>query len=147
MEFKLDKHDLKLLALLQADARITHAALGRFVHLSQPAVSERIKRLEAIGVITGYRTQIDPAKLGYRLNALVRIKNLTGHGYEELLQELPEVIECHAVTGEDGIVVRVLATDCAHLQRLIESLARIGPTSTALVLGTPVPHKIIDAPA
>ncbi|MCF2134621.1 MULTISPECIES: AsnC family transcriptional regulator [Mycetohabitans] len=74
MNVKLDQYDFRILELLQQDARISHAEVGRRVHLSQPAVSERIRRLEASGVIAGYRTQVDPVKLGYAICAMIRMR-------------------------------------------------------------------------
>ena len=146
MEIKFDAQDRKILELLQADARISHAALGRAVHLSQPAVAERVKRLETSGVITGYRAQIDPAKLGHTITAMIRVQTQQGRPYEAFVQKAPEIVECLTVTGEDCAVMRVLATDVGHLQRLIDALNRFGRTSTAIVLSTQVAHKAVGVP-
>ena len=69
----LDAHDTRILAELQADARLTMAELGRRVHLSQPAVTERVKKLEAAGVISGYRATVNLGKLGYGIRAIIRV--------------------------------------------------------------------------
>ena len=146
MNTKVDHHDRKILELLQQDARVSHAEIGRRVHLSQPAVSERIKRLEAQGVIAGYRAWVDPAKLGYTITAMVRVQTQAGRPYEAFVRECPEIVECHTVTGDDCAVLRVLAMDVQHLQRIVDALNRYGRTSTAIVLSTLVAHKPVRPP-
>ena len=126
---------------------MAHSALGRVVHLSQPAVSERVKRLENAGVIQGYRADVDPAKLGYTITAMVRVQAERGRPYEKFVREAPEIVECRTVTGEDCAVLRVLATDVQHLQRIVEALNRFGKTSTSIVLSTQVAHKPVRSPA
>jgi Lrp/AsnC family leucine-responsive transcriptional regulator len=147
MNQKIDQFDQKILQLLQQDARISHAEIGRKVHLSQPAVSERIKRLEAAGVIRGYRADISPRALGYQITAMIRISTQQGRPYAEYVAACPEIIDCYTVTGEDGAVMRVLATDVEHLQRIINELNAFGSTSTAIVLTTHVAGKPISVPA
>lgn len=146
MNQKIDSFDQKILALLQQDARISHAEIGRQVHLSQPAVSERIKRLEAAQVIRGYRAEINPKALGYQITAMIRLSTQQGRPYAQYVAERPEIIDCYTVTGEDGAVMRVLATDVEHLQRIINDLNAYGSTSTAIVLTTHVAGKAIAAP-
>lgn len=146
MNQKIDNFDQKILQLLQQDARISHAEIGRQVHLSQPAVSERIKRLEAAGVIRGYRADINPKALGYQITAMIRISTQQGRPYAEFVARCPEIIDCYTVTGEDGAVMRVLATDVEHLQRVINELNAFGSTSTAIVLTTHVAGKPISVP-
>lgn len=146
MNQKIDNFDQKILQLLQQDARISHAEIGRQVHLSQPAVSERIKRLEAAGVIRGYRADINPRALGYQITAMIRISTQQGRPYAEFVARCPEIIDCYTVTGEDGAVMRVLATDVEHLQRVINELNAFGSTSTAIVLTTHVAGKPISVP-
>ena len=146
MNAKLDGYDQKILALVQQDARISHAEIGRQIFLSQPSVSERIKRLESAGVIRGYHADIDPAAFGYQMTAMIRLSTQQGRPYADLVAEQSEIIDCYTVTGEDGAVMRVLATDVAHLQRLIDKLNRYGSTSTAIVLTTHVSGKVISMP-
>jgi Lrp/AsnC family leucine-responsive transcriptional regulator len=146
MNQKIDQFDQNILQLLQQDARVSHAEIGRKVHLSQPAVSERIKRLEAAGVIRGYRADINPRALGYQITAMIRISTQQGRPYAEYVAACPEIIDCYTVTGEDGAVMRVLATDVEHLQRIINELNAYGSTSTAIVLTTHVAGKPISVP-
>ncbi|MCB6184624.1 Lrp/AsnC family transcriptional regulator [Leeia sp. TBRC 13508] len=141
-----DNYDRKILAALQEDARMSHAEIGRRVHLSQPAVSERIRRLEQHGVILGYQARVDPTKLGYPITAVIRVASQRGRPYEPYVREKPEVIDCYTVTGEDCAVLKVLAQDIPHLQQLIEDLNQFGNTSTAIVLSTHVAAKPILPP-
>ena len=147
MNQKIDQFDKKILQLLQEDARMSHAEIGRQVHLSQPAVSERIKRLEANRVIRAYRADINPKALGYDITAMIRVSTQQGRPYADYVANCPEIIDCYTVTGEDGAVMRVLATDVDHLQRIINELNVFGSTSTAIVLTTHVSGKSIAVPS
>lgn len=147
MNQKIDAYDQKILQLLQQDARLSHAEMGRQVHLSQPAVSERIKRLEASGVIRAYRAEINHKALGYQITAMIRIATQQGRPYADFVANCPEIIDCYTVTGEDGAVMRVLATDVEHLQRIINALNAFGSTSTAIVLTTHVAGKPVAVPS
>src|SRR5207249_10954783 len=94
---------------LTPDGRVSLAELGRRVDRSSPAVAERVQRLERAGIITGYRAELDPRALGYQLTAIVRIKPTPGQlpRIPELALEIPEVGECHRITGEDCFFLKV----------------------------------------
>lgn len=146
MNQKIDQFDRKILQLLQEDARMSHAEIGRQIHLSQPAVSERIKRLESSNIIRGYRADINPKALGYDITAMIRVSTQQGRPYAQYVAACPEIIDCYTVTGEDGAVMKVLATDVEHLQQIINALNAFGSTSTAIVLTTHVAGKVIAVP-
>src|ERR1700731_177096 len=97
---RLDATNRRLLAELQADARVSLAELGRRVGLSSPAVAERLRRLEGEGVITAYRAEVDPRRLGYSLGVVIRIRPLPRQlsDVAELARQTPEIVECHRVT-------------------------------------------------
>jgi Lrp/AsnC family leucine-responsive transcriptional regulator len=114
----LDQTDRKILNLLQTDGRLSGAEVGRRVGLSQPAASARIVRLERQGVITGYRATVDPAAIGLNIHAVVRLRTTS----------------TLRVTGEDCLVLDVHCSDAGRLEQVVDSLARFGPVSTALVL-------------
>ena len=141
----LDSTDWGIVEALQEDARLSWAELGRRVNLSPPAVAERVHRLEDQGVIKGYRAEVDLARLGLPMQAVIRITTpnsaeCTNHGAR--LQRVPEVLECYRVTGSDSYVVRVAVRSMEHLEELLERVAPAhGDTITALVLSTPVPSK------
>jgi Lrp/AsnC family leucine-responsive transcriptional regulator len=142
----IDQIDWKLIEALQTDGRASFAELGRQVSLSPPAVAERVRRLELAGVITGYRATVDPARLGLDMQAWIRIV-VSGPEYELVgsrLKEVPEVVECHRVTGTDSYVVKAVVRSVAHLEDLTgRIMPHAGSTITSIVLSTPVPFKPI----
>jgi Lrp/AsnC family transcriptional regulator, leucine-responsive regulatory protein len=142
-EAHLDAIDRRILAELQANARITFTELGRRVALTAPAVAERVHRLEDTGVVTGFRAEVDPAAVGYPLTAFVR---WTAIGPDcarlgEVAKEVPEIVECHRITGETSYVLKVVARDVQHLERLIDGLMPYGSTITSVVLSSPVASR------
>ena len=139
----LDATNLRLLAELQADARLTLAELGRRVGLSSPAVAERLARLEEDGVIRGYRADVDPRALGYTLSAVIRIRPAPRQLPEvaRLAKETLEVVECHRITGDDCFVMRAHVRDVDHLEEVIDRFALFGQTTTSIVQSSPVPGR------
>lgn len=145
-ESPLDATDWKLLRELQHDGRASLAELGRRVGLSAPAVSERMRRLEDAGVITGYRAQVNLGRLGLPVVALVRLTTSPSRRVEEVLEVLdamPEVHECHRVTGNECFILKVALADMAHLEGVIDRLRPCGQTITSIVLSTPVPFRMV----
>lgn len=139
----LDETSLRLVEALQRDARLSYADLGRQVGLSPPAVAERIRRLETAGVITGYRAQVNRSKLGYGLMAFIRLK-AAGDQYgpiEALAREIPEILECHHVTGEAKFILKVVARSVAHLDTVMLQLAPHAAATSSIVLSTRVEDK------
>jgi Lrp/AsnC family transcriptional regulator, leucine-responsive regulatory protein len=139
----LDALNFKILAELQADARISLAELGRRVGLSSPAVGERLQRLEQQGVITGYRPEIDPRKLGYSLGVVIRIRPAPGQiqNVAELARATPEIVECHRITGEDCYFMKAHVRDVTHLEEVIDHFVALGQTTTSIVQSSPVPVR------
>lgn len=134
MAIDLDQHDHRILAELQADARLTMAELGRRVHLSQPAVTERVRKLEEASVIRGYRAVIDAARLGYGIRAVIRIGNTDEPALLRALDGSPEVLTAYGVTGEDSWILEIAVRDVAHLSALLQRFCQQTPTSTAIIL-------------
>lgn len=136
----IDDVTRRLLAALREDARLPFAELARRVGLSGPAVADRLRRIEEEGLIKGYRAVLDPARLGYPLTAFVRLRSgLAEDGaVEALVRTMPEVLECHRVTGEESYLVKLVAASVAHLDTLLAALGLLGATSSTLVLNTPV---------
>ncbi|HSK40736.1 MAG TPA: Lrp/AsnC family transcriptional regulator [Arenibaculum sp.] len=144
-----DSVDWLLLEHLQDDARLSFAELGRRLGLSPPAVAERLRRLEQSGLVTGYGARVDRARAGYPLSAFVRLR--TSHGndaaVEEWARSRPEVVECHQVTGEESYLLRLCASSVRHLDALLSHLGTFGPTTSTLVLRSPVEGKRLAMPA
>ncbi len=139
----IDETNVRLLAELQADARLSLAELGRRVGLSSPAVAERLARLERDGVIRGYHADIDPRALGYALSAVIRIRPAPRQIGEvaRIARETPEVVECNRITGDDCFVMRAHVRDVDHLEQVIDRFTLFGQTTTSIVQSSPVPGR------
>lgn len=143
MAESLDATDWAILGELQRDGRVPLTELGRRVNLSASAATERVKRLEAAGVIAGYRAEVDLAKVGYPVLAVVRLK-YAGSRHEplhRLLGERVEILECLRTTGEDCYSLKVAATSMVHLEELVNELARFGSTTTNIVYSQTLPYR------
>ncbi len=131
----LDKKDRLIIKALQQDARQSLSALGKRIGLSQPAVSERVKKLEDAGVICGYSARIDLRAIGLRLQAVVRVRTTHEHiqRYVALFESMPEVLDVVRVTGDDCFVVRCAFAEPEDLERVVDTLAtsilRSGPSA------------------
>ncbi|MBE1491698.1 Lrp/AsnC family transcriptional regulator [Plantactinospora soyae] len=139
----LDSTDWAILAELQRDGRVPLTELGRRVNLSASAATERVRRLEQIGVITGYRAEVDLTKVGYPVLAVVRLK-YPGSRHQplhRLLDERPEILECLRTTGEDCYLLKVTADSMAHLEQLVDELAALGSTTTNVVYRQTLPYR------
>jgi len=119
------------------------STLARRVKMSAPAVTERVQRLERAGVITGYRLEVDPAALGLPVTAFARIRPAAGQlsKVAELARSLPEVTECHRITGEDCFLIKVHAPAVQELETLLDQFLIYGQTVTSIVVSTPVPPR------
>lgn len=148
MTGNLDDVDWAIIEQLQREARISLSELGRRVNLSPSATTERVRGLEALGVITGYRAEIDLAKVGYPLLAVVRLK-YPGSRHEplrRLLAERREILECLRTTGDDCYTLKVAATSMGHLETLMDELAGFGTTTTSVVYSQTLPYRGPVAP-
>jgi Lrp/AsnC family leucine-responsive transcriptional regulator len=141
---RIDATDRKIIGELAEDGRLSLAELGRRVSLSPPAVAERVKRLEQTGVITGYRAEIDLTKLGYQLTAIVRIKPSPGQlpKIPELAEQIPQIGECHRITGEDCFYLKLHLHSIDELSGLLDRFLVHGQTTTSIVNGTPIPDRL-----
>ena len=141
----IDEIDRAILTELQEDARISYAELGRRVGLTTPAVIERVHKLEDAGIITGFRAEIDTAKVGLPILAFVRM-SITGVDYShiiEVAESSSEVLECHRGTGGDSFIMKIAVASVEHLQEVIDRLVPYGITTTTIVLSSPVKRRII----
>jgi Lrp/AsnC family transcriptional regulator, leucine-responsive regulatory protein len=139
----IDTTNLRLLAELQADARLSLAELGRRVGLSSPAVAERLGRLERGGVIRGYHADVDPRAVGYALSAVIRVRPAPRQigDVARQAQQTPEVVECNRITGDDCFVLRAHVRDVDHLEAVIDRFTLFGQTTTSIVQSSPVPGR------
>jgi Lrp/AsnC family leucine-responsive transcriptional regulator len=139
----LDQTDWQILAVLQVDGRVSFAELARQVAMSPSAVTERVRRLEETGVITGYRAVVDAERVGLGLLALVRLRYPTGNyrPFHALLDTTPEIIEAHHVTGEDCFVLKVVAHSMRHLEEVTGRISGLGAVTTSVVYSSPLPAR------
>ncbi|WP_246755547.1 Lrp/AsnC family transcriptional regulator [Bradyrhizobium sp. CCBAU 53338] len=140
----LDPTDVAIIETLQDDGRISVSELGRKVGLSQPATSERLKRLEERGIIRAYRAVIDPASVGLNMMAVIRLRTTHEHIKACLKQfaEMPEIIEVLRLTGEDCFHLKVIVPSPADLESIVDAIARYGSVTTAIVLRSEPPKRI-----
>ena len=141
----MDPTDRRIVAELQRDGRISYTELGRRVALTAPAVAERVRRLEESGIITGFRAAVDPTAVGYPVMAFVR---WTASGPDcaslgDVAKQIPEIVECHRITGETSYILKVVAHSVGHLEELIDQLMPHGSTITSVVLSSPVVHRAL----
>lgn len=145
---EIDGKAWALLQAIQQDGRLSLTELAARVGLSVPATSERLKRLEEAGVIRGYRALVDPVAVGYGVQALIGMTT-PQPGKQKLLAklaEMPEVIECVHVTGQDSYMLRVVSRDIAHLEALVGAINHFGETRTSIVMSTPIPLRPLSPP-
>jgi Lrp/AsnC family transcriptional regulator, leucine-responsive regulatory protein len=139
----LDSTDWSILTELQQDGRLALTELGRRVNLSASATTERVKRLEATGIITGYRAEVDLDKVGYTVLAVVRLK-YPGNRHEplhKLLAKRTEILECLRTTGDDCYTLKIAATSMGHLEQLVNELTPFGSTTTNVVYSQTLPYR------
>lgn len=137
----LDDADRQLVELLQADGRATQSVLAKAVGLSQPAVAERIRKLEARGIITGYVARVDARRLGKDITAFIGVGIEHPRYFEAFashIKLMPDVLECHRVAGEDSYLLKVKTANTASLDALLVEGLRTIPgvtrTNTTIVL-------------
>jgi Lrp/AsnC family leucine-responsive transcriptional regulator len=150
---KLDDVDWRLLGELQSDGRLSYNQLARRVHLSPPAVAERVRRLEQAGVIAGYAARVDPSRAGQPLLAFIQLRCRLGSCLLKTTtsEDYPELVEVHKLSGEFCTMIKARAASLGHLEGLIERLGALGEMRTHIVLSTqyegrPVEPRAPDRP-
>ena len=146
IERLLDRTGLNILRALQKNARLSFSELGRRVALSSPAVAERVRKMEAAGIISGYHARVEPEKVGLPIMAFILLKIRT-EKYPDifsLARRLSEILECHHVSGGESFIMKVVVSSIPHLEEVIEKLSPYGETSTLVVLSSPVQKQVLD---
>ena len=132
----IDPINWSILGCLQKNARESFASIGRKVGLTSPAVAERVKKLEDLGVITGYKAFLSHTLTGHQLKAIITLRAFMGKlkPFLEIVKNYDEVINCYRVTGNENIVMEVVLKDQFHLERFIDKLIQYGETRTHIIL-------------
>jgi Lrp/AsnC family leucine-responsive transcriptional regulator len=139
---QLSDTDAQLLAILQADGRRSYADLGSDLGMAGPSAHERVKKLEARGVIRGYSADVDPAALGLGVLAFTWVTQAPGSVAVDLtpaFAAVAEIEECHHITGEADYILKIRATDMEHLGRVvrrIQTTQNVFSTETDVVFST-----------
>ena len=140
----MDKYDRLLLAALIENGRASFADLARRVNLSPPAVADRVAKLEAAGIITGYHASVDLAKVGLPIECVIELR-ITDRDYkrtQEALENIPQLTLCHRVTGDACLLIKAAVASMPELQDLIDQIGKYGATKTSLILSTPFEQRI-----
>ncbi|HFE38933.1 MAG TPA: Lrp/AsnC family transcriptional regulator [Gammaproteobacteria bacterium] len=145
LEYTIDAIDKQILCELQQDARLSYSELGRRINLSQPATAERVKKLESIGIITGYQAQIDQTKIGCPIRAMIRLTVKTPHHVIQAgIQAIPAISECLVVTGDDCYIIFANLPDIPSLEALLIQIKQYGQTATSIVLSNLIEPRMVS---
>ncbi|WP_452596490.1 Lrp/AsnC family transcriptional regulator [Pontimicrobium sp. MEBiC01747] len=141
----IDTLNWKILKCLQQNARLSNAEIGRQVGITSPAVSERIKKMEDLGIIESYNTFISSLEAGYQLKAIITLRAFMGmlKPFLEKVKTYDEVINCYRITGNENIVMEVVLKNQKHLESFIDELIVYGETKTQIVLSHVVKNNSI----
>ncbi|MFM1913821.1 MAG: hypothetical protein RIR51_1673 [Bacteroidota bacterium] len=144
-QFKIDNIDLQLLDILQKNAKITNSQLSKEVGLSPAPTLERVKKLEVMGYIESYHAKVNKEKIGLGVSTFVTV-SLIGHkkqlteSFVYQIQSIPEVVECHHITGNGDFLLKIVSRDIAEYQKLllekINEIEEVASTSTMVILST-----------
>ncbi len=139
----MDNIDIKILDMLQKNARTPLKAIAESVFLSSPAVSTRIEHLEKQGIIKAYTSIVDKEKLGYHITAFINLEMEPTQKQEfyPFVTDIPNVLECNCVTGEYSMLLKVAFKSTVELDSFIGKLQKFGKTSTQIVFSTPVESR------
>ncbi|MCL7381687.1 Lrp/AsnC family transcriptional regulator [Streptomyces sp. 35G-GA-8] len=141
----LDTTDIRIMEALQHNGRASYAELARSVSMSPSAVTERVRRLEECGVISGYSATVSPEALGLDILAFVRLRYPTGNykPFHDLLDTTPEIVEAHHVTGDDCFVLKVVARSMRDLELTTGRIAALGSVTTNVVYSSPLASRSV----
>jgi Lrp/AsnC family leucine-responsive transcriptional regulator len=154
-KIKLDTTDRKILEILQSNAKITNAQLSKDIGLSPAPTLERVKKLETAGIIKSYHAVLDNDRIGLGVSTFVKV-SLKGHNKTNIdiflgaINNIPEVIECHHITGSGDFVLKVISTDIASYQRLmlekVSDIEVVDGLESMVILSTFKDSKIMPVP-
>ena len=145
MNIKVDELSLKILKCLQKNARVTFVEIGREVGLTSPAVAERVKKMEDVGIIENYKTIVSHTQLGYQLKAMITVRAFVGKlkPFLNVVKTFDEVLNCYRITGNENIVLEVVLNNQQHLEHFIDQLITYGETKTQIVLSNVIENSPI----
>lgn len=139
----MDELDRKILLILQEQGRLSMTELGKAVALSQPAVSERVRRMEEKGVIEQYRAVINPRKVNKNITAFIMFHTKGCESFVEYCQSCLDVIELHRISGQYNFLLKIVTESLQSLETLINSMGEYGDSTTLIVLSSPIIDRMI----
>lgn len=137
----MDEIDKQILSVLQEDGRISMTNLGKKVALSQPAVSERVKRMEENSTIDHYRAVVRPEKVNKPITAFLLFHTKGCEGFVLYCQELDDVIELHRISGQNNFLVKIVSETLQTLETTVNKMGTFGDSTTLIVLSSPLENK------
>ncbi|MFI5012922.1 MAG: Lrp/AsnC family transcriptional regulator [Hyphomicrobiales bacterium] len=139
----LDEIDTRLIAALDRDARTPLAEIARQVGMSPQSVGERLKRLADVGVIAGYSVRLDRKALGLAIGAYIRVRPMIGelNRVARLLHEIPQIVECDRITGDDCFIAKLFVARVEELEEVIDRLIPYAQTNTSIIQSSPVERR------
>jgi len=146
IEKLLDETGWSLLHELQKNARISYTELGQRVGLTSPAVVDRIRRMEDAGIISGYQAKVNLARVGLPVMAIVRLAEIGGQSCDYAaaqISQIKEVLECIRTTGDDSMVIKVVASSVEHLTQVLDQISRYGIPDTSIARPDPMTRSVI----
>ncbi|WP_114749075.1 Lrp/AsnC family transcriptional regulator [Pleomorphovibrio marinus] len=156
VKVKFDKIDRKILEILQANAKITNAQLSKDIGLSPAPTLERVKKLEQSGIIKSYHAKLDPEKIGLGVSTFVLL-GLVGHNKTNIeafmkeIHQIPEVIECHHITGTGDFILKIISKDINSYQKLmlekVSEIKEVDSMQSMVILSTFKDSKVLPIPA
>jgi Lrp/AsnC family leucine-responsive transcriptional regulator len=140
---RLDERDARLITLLEANGRASLADLARALSISPQSVGERIRRLEDVGVLSGFTVRLDPKRLGLAIGAYIRIRPALGElgRVAQIVREIPEIVECDRITGEDCFIAKAHVERIEDLEAVIDRLVPYARTNTSIIQSSPVARR------
>ncbi|MEP0986746.1 MULTISPECIES: Lrp/AsnC family transcriptional regulator [unclassified Ekhidna] len=152
---KLDKIDRKILDILQSNAKITNAQLSKDIGLSPAPTLERVKKLETSGIIKSYHAKLDTDKVGLGVHTFVQV-SLKGHNKKNIdafineINSIPEVIECHHITGSGDFILKIISSDIQSYQKLmlekVSEIEVVDGLQSMIILSTFKDSKVMPVP-
>jgi DNA-binding Lrp family transcriptional regulator len=152
---KLDKIDRKILDILQSNAKITNAQLSKDIGLSPAPTLERVKKLETSGIIKSYHAKLDTDKVGLGVHTFVQV-SLKGHNKRNIdafinsINAIPEVIECHHITGSGDFILKIISSDIQSYQKLmlekVSEIEVVDGLQSMIILSTFKDSKVMPVP-
>lgn len=146
MNAKIDDINWKILEKLQGNARESFANIGRSIGLTAPAVGERVKKMEDLGILTGYHARVSYAQTGHQLKAIITLRAFMGKlkPFLAIVNTFDEVVNCYRITGNENIVMEVVIKNQFHLEKFIDKLIQYGETRTNIVLSQVIANAPIN---